>query len=132
MNGLAVVEEGGDRIGEERERFKEGLWFGAGEEKVMMEWLGLYGLRLRLFLFLFLLQEEYSSSSYALCDLAHDSVRMLGEPMGSELELPRLHHSPSQIPQPEEEVRSSGTPVRWAQIFMAFNARVVPEWLEFH
>lgn len=37
VNGLAVVEEGGDRIGEERERFKEGLWFGAGEEKVMME-----------------------------------------------------------------------------------------------
>lgn len=72
------------------------LWF---------QWLGLYGLRLRLFLFLFLLQEEYSSSSYAICDLAHDSVRMLGEPMGSELALPRLHHSPSQIPQPEEEVR---------------------------
>lgn len=37
VNGLAVVEEGEDRIGEERERFKEGLWFGAGEEKVMME-----------------------------------------------------------------------------------------------
>ena len=52
-----------------------------------------------------MLQEEYSSSSYALYDLAHDSVRMLGKLIGSELALPRFHHSPSQIPQPEEEVR---------------------------